>query len=47
LPELHHCLQHIWCIWTHSSSCLVIISTFFGKLLKSYMSHVVTEVLNG
>ena len=20
LLELHHCLQHIWCIWTHSST---------------------------
>jgi hypothetical protein len=29
LPELHHCLDHIWCIWTHNSNCLGISSCFF------------------
>jgi hypothetical protein len=31
LLELHHCLQHIWCIWTHSRSRDGISSSFFGN----------------
>ncbi len=27
LLELHNCLQHIWCIWIHCSSCLGISDT--------------------
>ncbi len=35
LPDLDHCLQHIWCIWTHSSSWVGITSSFFDNRLSA------------
>ncbi len=35
LLELHHCLQHIWCIWFHCHSWGGINSIFFSKSLST------------